>query len=141
MGFYLIMENNELRRDLVKYCRDRAKHAYVKKPLCEICDSDGNGKPLDLHHYSSMTLMLEAWLKKNKYTPKTASDIMAIRDAFIEEHKVQIYDEVVTLCFSCHDLKLHKVYGSKPPLATAKKQMVWVQKQREKWVLKNGLAA
>jgi hypothetical protein len=138
MGFIITMENNTLKRDLVKYCRDRAKHAYKKKPLCEICDSDGNGKPLDLHHYSSMTLMLESWLRKNKLNPTTASEIMAVRDAFIEEHHVQIYEEVVTLCFSCHDLKLHKIYGSKPPLATAKKQMEWVKKQRIKWESKNG---
>lgn len=126
------MKSNELRRDLVKYVRDRAKRAYEKKPTCEICGSDGDGKPLDLHHYSSMTLMLEAWLRKNKLNPKTADEIMSIRDAFIAEHMVQIYDEVVTLCFKCHDLKLHKVYGAKPPLATAKKQMAWVEKQKEK---------
>ncbi len=127
-----MIAKDTLQRDLIKYVRDRAKHAYNKKSHCEICGSDGDGKPLDLHHYSSMTLMLEAWLKKNKLKPTTASEIMAIRDAFIEEHRVQIYEEVVTLCFKCHDLKLHKIYGAKPPLATAKKQMAWVKKQIEK---------
>lgn len=124
---------SDLKRDLVKYVRDRAKHAYKKKPNCEICGSDGDGKPLDLHHFSSMTLMLEAWLKKNKLNPTTSAEIMAIRDQFIEEHKVQIYDEVVTLCFKCHDLKLHKIYGAKPALATAKKQMAWVKRQKLKY--------
>ena len=127
------MENDTLKRDLVKYVRDRAKRAYKKQPNCAICGSAGDGKPLDLHHYSSMTLMLEKWLREHKLNPKTANEIMVIRDEFIDEHHVQIYDEVVTLCFKCHDLKLHKIYGSKPPLATAKKQMAWVEKQKEKY--------
>ena len=126
---------DELKRQLIKYVRDRAKHAYKKKPYCEICGSDGGDIPLDLHHYSSMTLMLEAWLRKNKLNPTTASEIMAVRDACIEEHKVQIYDKVVTLCHKHHEA-LHRIYGAKPLLPTATKQEAWVKKQIEKHGIK-----
>ena len=130
--------STELKRQLVKYVRDKAKHAYDKKPYCEICGSDGAGMPLDFHHFYSVTNMLDLWLKKNRLNPTTAEEIMAIREKFIEEHKVQMYEKAVTLCHTHHEL-LHKVYGSKPLLTTALKQENWFKKQREKWELKNGL--
>jgi hypothetical protein len=37
----------------------------------------------------------------------------------------------VTLCHT-HHLKLHSIYGKDPSLGTAKKQMRWVEIQREK---------
>lgn len=116
------------KRDSIKWVRDRAKAAYEKKSECYIC---GATEPLDLHHYSSMTLMLERWAKKMGFKLETDEDILAIRDEFIEAHKVEIYDEVVTLC-KPHHQKLHTIYGAKPPLATSKKQIAWVEKQKEK---------
>ena len=116
------------KRDSIKWVRDRAKSAYEKKSECYIC---GATEPLDLHHYSSMTLMLERWAKKMGFKLETDEDILAIRDEFIEAHKVEIYDEVVTLC-KTHHQKLHTIYGAKPPLATSKKQIAWVEKQKQK---------
>lgn len=116
------------KRDSIKWVRDRAKAAYEKKSECYIC---GATEPLDLHHYSSMTLMLERWAKKMGFKLETDEDILAIRDEFIEAHKVEIYDEVVTLC-KLHHQKLHTIYGAKPPLATSKKQIAWVEKQKQK---------
>ena len=77
------------KRDSIKWVRDRAKSAYEKKSECYIC---GVTEPLDLHHYSSMTLMLERWAKKMGFKLETDEDILAIRDEFIEAHKVEIYD-------------------------------------------------
>ncbi len=57
-----------LKRDLVKYVRDRAKSQYHKKGACEICGSD---EKLDFHHYNSMTMMLDKWLVRNKHNPTT----------------------------------------------------------------------
>jgi len=116
------------KRDSIKWVRDRAKAAYEKKSQCYIC---GATEPLDLHHYSSMTLMLERWAKQNGFKLDTDEDILAIRDEFIEAHRVEIYDEVVTLC-KTHHQKLHNIYGAKPPLATSKKQIAWVEKQKQK---------
>lgn len=119
---------SELKRGLIKYCRDKAKSLYKKDSKCSIC---GSAEDLEFHHFNSMTGMLELWMRKNKLTAKTSEEIMYIRDRFIEEHHKQIYDETVTLCKK-HHMALHKVYGKRPSLATAAKQVRWVDKQRDK---------
>lgn len=124
--------SSDLKRALSKYIRDKAKHAYNKKPYCEICGSDGDGMPLDLHHFYSVANMLELWLRKNKLNPSTTEEIMSVREAFIEEHKIQMYDKVVTLCHKHHE-QLHKLFGSKPLLTTAVRQEKWFEKQKLKY--------
>jgi 5-methylcytosine-specific restriction endonuclease McrA len=119
----------ELKRDLIKYIRDRAKSRYKKDNSCFICGSSDN---LDFHHFNSLTELLNAWLGKNKFNPASADEIMSIRDEFIEQHSRELYDEALTLCH-LHHLKLHSIYGKNPPLATAKKQVRWVQIQRDKY--------
>jgi 5-methylcytosine-specific restriction endonuclease McrA len=121
----------ELKRDLVKYIRDKAKARYEKGTECYICESV---EELDFHHYHGLTELLEKWLTKNKLNPSTADEIMGIRDQFIEEHMKELYDDCVTLCHKCH-LKLHSIYGKRPILATAGKQSRWVEKKR----VKNGI--
>ena len=118
----------DLKRDLVKYVRDRAKSKYQKSTYCFICGSEEN---LDFHHFYGLTELLDIWLRKNKLTISTAEDIMNVRDQFIEEHIEELYDEAVTLCHT-HHLKLHSIYGKRPKLVTALKQKRWVEKQREK---------
>ena len=118
----------DLKRDLVKYVRDKAKAKYQKGTECFICGSNEN---LDFHHYYGLTELLDIWLAKNKIIISTAEDIMDVRDTFIEEHMTELYDEAVTLCHT-HHLKLHSIYGKRPKLVTAQKQKRWVGKQRDK---------
>ena len=115
----------ELKRDLTKYVRDRAKARYEKGESCHIC---GSKEELDFHHFYSVTTLLNNWVAKNGVNPE---EVMEWRDRFIEEHKVEMYDETVTLCHK-HHLQLHSIYGKEPPIVTAKKQARWVQIQREK---------
>jgi hypothetical protein len=117
-----------LLRDPIKYVRDRAKGRYKKGTECEICGATEN---LDFHHYYSMTPMFNLWCKKNKIVIRTEEDILAVRDRFIEEKSAEVYDLTVTLCHD-HHMALHAVYGKNPVLGTAKKQMTWVEKQRQK---------
>jgi hypothetical protein len=42
-----------------------------------------------------------------------------------------LYDDTVTLCHK-HHLQLHSIYGKDPPLIYAKRQMRWIEIQREK---------
>lgn len=117
-----------LKRDPVKYVRDKAKSNYVKGESCEIC---GTTEKLDFHHYYSMSLLL------NKYAKENGLDLQLIiewRDEFIDEHDLEIYEETATLCRT-HHLKLHSIYGKEPLLVTAPKQKRWVKIQRDK----NGL--
>jgi len=118
----------ELKRDIVKYVRDRAKSAYKKDSECRIC---GATEELDFHHFYGMTELLEKWLKENGITVETADDIMEVRDRFIEEEHTNVYDETVTLCHK-HHLKLHSIYGKRPKLTTGPKQKRWVEKRRVK---------
>jgi hypothetical protein len=115
----------KLKRDAVKYVRDKAKSKYEKGTECRIC---GETEQLDFHHFYSLTPLLNQWLTKNKLNPDY---IQALRDDFIEEHSAELYDHTVTLCHH-HHLALHKIYGKDPALGTAKKQMRWVEIQREK---------
>ena len=117
-----------LKRDLVKYIRDKAKSKYKKSTECYIC---GSKESLDFHHFYSLTELLERWIKKHNFKINTVEDIMQIRDKFIEEHSKELFDDVVTLCHT-HHLKLHSIYGKKPNFLTAKKQPRWAEKQREK---------
>ena len=122
----------EIRRDRVKYIRDRAKSKYEKGSECHIC---GEQTQLDFHHFYSLTPLLDKWLKeKQKQRPEHYTDeyITIWRDEFIEDKWAELYEHTVTLCHE-HHLKLHSVYGRNPLLTTAKKQMRWVEIQREKF--------
>jgi len=118
----------DLKRDLVKYVRDRAKSKYDKGTECRICGSKEN---LDFHHFYGLTELLDKWLRGNKLNIQTAEEIMEVRDPFIEEHLRELYEEAVTLCHE-HHLRLHSIYGKRPKLFTAQKQQRWVERRREK---------
>ena len=117
-----------LKRDLVKYVRDRAKSRYKKDVEWYIC---GSKESLDYHHYYSLTELLERWLIKNGFKIDSAEEIIEVRDVFIKEHSKELFEDAVTLCHE-HHLRLHSIYGKKPKFITAKKQPRWVEKQREK---------
>ena len=117
-----------LKRDLVKYVRDKAKSKYNKATDCYICGSTEN---LDFHHFNGLTELLESWLKKKQIQVTEEEDILNLREQFIAEHRTELYDEAVTLCHE-HHLRLHSIYGKRPKLVTAKKQIRWVGIQRDK---------
>jgi hypothetical protein len=121
----------EMKRDRIKYIRDRAKSKYNKGSECRIC---GDTRQLDFHHYYSLSPLLTKWLKeKERVRPEhyTNEYIVIWRDEFIEDMSKELYDDTVTLCHS-HHLLLHSLYGRNPSLGTATKQMNWVEIQREK---------
>ena len=117
-----------LKRDLVKYVRDKAKSKYNKGTNCFICGVTEN---LDFHHFNGLTELLESWLREKKIQITEEEDILRLRKQFIAEHTTELYDEAVTLCHE-HHLKLHSIYGKRPRLITAKKQVRWVGIQRNK---------
>ena len=119
----------DLKRDLVKYVRDKAKSKYKKNTQCYICGSTEN---LDFHHFYGLTELLESWMKENKITIETEEEILGLREQFIEEMKNEVYEQAVTLCHT-HHLRLHGIYGKRPKLITAKKQQHWVNVQRDKY--------
>lgn len=118
----------ELKRFFTKYIRDAVKSQYKKKGYCEIC---GTVEDLEFHHFSSLSILVNNWQKKNKIIIETAEEAFLHRDKFIEEHLKEIYDDTATLCKS-HHKKLHVIYGKSPALATSAKQARWVQKQKDK---------
>lgn len=118
-----------LKRDLVKYVRDKAKSQYKKASNCYICESTEN---LDFHHFYGLTELLETWLKQKKIIIKSEQEILEIRELFIDENYDKVYNYAVTLCHA-HHLRLHSIYGKRPKLITAEKQKHWVEKQREKY--------
>ena len=119
----------KLKRDLVKYVRDKAKSKYKKQSSCYICESNID---LDFHHYYGLTELLETWLKTQKYTIENEQDILALRKSFIDDNWEKVYDYTVTLCHN-HHLRLHSIYGKRPKLITAEKQKRGVEKQRQKY--------
>ena len=117
-----------LKRDLVKYVRDKAKSKYKKDTHCYICGSTEN---LDFHHFNGLTELLESWIKKKELTITTEEQILELRKQFIKENEEQVYNQAVTLCHM-HHLRLHNIYGKRPKLITATKQQNWVEIQRNK---------
>jgi hypothetical protein len=121
--------NTGNKRIPVKWLRDGAKSAYEKQSTCYICGTEEN---LELHHFKSLTTLLENWARENKYDITTDEGILAVRDEFIEQHHTELYEEVRTLC-NLHHVKLHGVYGKKPELHTASKQERWIEIQKSKF--------
>ena len=118
-----------LKRDLVKYVRDKAKSKYKKDTHCYIC---GSTEYLDFHHFYGLTELLESWFKENDITVKTEDEILELREIFIKENEDKVYKQAVTLCHM-HHRKLHNIYGKRPKLITAQKQQNWVEIQRKKY--------
>jgi|TARA_B100001175_G_scaffold307409_1_gene306595 hypothetical protein len=118
-----------LKRDLVKYVRDKAKSKYKKEAECYICGSTEN---LDFHHFYGLTELLESWMKNKDITVETEEEILELREVFIKENEDKVYKQAVTLCHM-HHLRLHNIYGKRPKLITAKKQQRWVEIQRNKY--------
>jgi hypothetical protein len=121
----------ELKRDPIKYIRDKAKAKYEKGDACKICDAKVK---LDFHHFYTLAPLYHKWIEeKKKIRPEHYTDeyITVWRDEFIEDNWQELYFDTVTLCHE-HHLKLHSIYGRNPGLHTAKKQMRWVEIQREK---------
>ena len=121
----------KLKRDPVKYIRDRAKSKYEKGSECHICGAETE---LDFHHFFTLAPLLREWLKQkqNERPDHYVDEYITIwRDEFIEDKWAELYNDTVTLCHK-HHLELHRLYGRNPALVTAKKQMRWVEIQREK---------
>lgn len=123
------MAKNTNKRIPVKWIRDRAKAAYEKQDHCYIC---GTQDDLELHHTHSITLLLEQWCTRKGYDVSTDEGILAVRDEFISDHKVELYDKVYTLC-NKHHVKLHGVYGKAPPIGSEPKQERWIEAQKAKY--------
>ena len=115
----------DLKRDIVKYIRDKAKNKYEKGSECYICGSDVK---LDFHHFYTLSPLVHKYVKDKKLLPE---NILSFREDFIQDHWAELYEHTVTLCHD-HHLALHKIYGRNPSLATATKQKNWVEIQREK---------
>ena len=124
-------KSSRLKRDPIKYIRDKAKSLYEKDTECYIC---GQSTALDFHHFYTLVPLLKKWLQeKQKMHPEHYVDeyIVIWRDEFIEDNWAELYEHTVTLCHP-HHLQLHSIYGRNPSLATADKQKRWVEIQRTK---------
>lgn len=122
------MAKNTNKRLAVKHVRDKAKAAYEKADHCYIC---GTSLDLELHHFHSLTLMLERWAKQKGYDISTDDGILAVREEFIAEHHNELYNKVRTLC-NPHHVHLHKIYGKAPKLGSEAAQERWVEIQKSK---------
>jgi len=112
----------------VKWVRDRAKAAYDKQDCCCICGTDAD---LELHHFNSITILLEKWASAKKYDISTDDGILAVRDEFIAEYKDELYEQVRTLC-NKHHVALHRIFGKAPPEGSAVRQARWIGIQQDK---------
>ena len=118
-------KNTGNNRISVKWVRDKAKAAYQKADSCCICGTD---QDLELHHFHSITILLETWARVKKYDISTDEGILAVRDEFIAEHQHELYALVRTLC-NKHHVALHTVFGKAPASSSVERQEQWVQRQ------------
>lgn len=121
-------KNTNNNRIPVKWVRDKAKAAYEKKDTCYIC---GTTQDLELHHFHSVTILLNTWAERKKYDISTDEGILEVRDEFIAEHHTELYDLVRTLC-NKHHVALHSIFGKAPAPNSVARQERWVEIQRDK---------
>lgn len=117
-------------RGVIKWIRDLAKSNYNKDTKCAIC---GVEHELEFHHYNTVSLIVNNYVKVNGIPVDTKEDILAMREKFLQDNWHEMVEDAVTLCASHHKL-LHKLYGKEPTLQTASKQKIWVERQREKFL-------
>lgn len=122
------MAKNTNNRIPVKWIRDKAKAAYEKQSTCYVC---GTSADLELHHLHSITILLNRWADRKGYDISTDDGILAVRDEFIAEHRIELYDLVYTLC-NKHHVALHGVYGKAPAFGSEERQKNWIEKQKAK---------
>jgi hypothetical protein len=122
------MAKNTNNRIPVKWIRDKAKAAYEKQSHCYVCNTSAD---LELHHLHSITILLNRWSDRKGYDISTDDGILAVRDEFIAEHNVELYDMVYTLC-NKHHVALHGVYGKAPAPGSEERQKNWIEKQKAK---------
>lgn len=122
------MAKNTNNRIPVKWIRDKAKAAYEKQSYCYVC---GKTEDLELHHLHSITILLNRWSDNKGYDISSDEGILAVRDEFIAEHRVELYDLVYTLC-NKHHVSLHGVYGKAPAFGSEDRQKNWIEKQKAK---------
>jgi 5-methylcytosine-specific restriction endonuclease McrA len=122
------MAKNTNNRIPVKWIRDKAKAAYQKQDTCYVCNKT---EDLELHHLHSITVLLNRWSERKGYDISTDDGILAVRDEFIAEHNVELYDMVYTLC-NPHHVALHGVYGKAPAFGSEERQRNWIEKQKAK---------
>ena len=116
------------KRVATKHIRDGIKAKYNKGDICEICGTHDN---LELHHYTTVSLLLRDYAEANGIPIGTDKEVLAMREAFYQAHSKELIQDTVTLCKEHHAL-LHKTYGRTPPIHTAEKQAAWVKRKRER---------
>ena len=80
---------------------------------------------------SHITILLNRWADHKGYDISSDDGILAVRDEFIAEHRVELYDLVYTLC-NKHHVSLHGVYGKAPAFGSEDRQKNWIEKQKAK---------
>ena len=118
------------KRVATKHIRDGIKSNYRKDCTCAIC---GTEEDLELHHYTTVSLLLQKYANDRDIPIDTDEEVLAMRDEFYKVHWQELVEDTVTLCNTHHKL-LHKIYGKAPLLHTASKQPGWVIRQREKFL-------
>lgn len=116
------MARNTNKRVATKHIRDGIKSNYQKKDQCEICGAVDN---LELHHYTTVSLLLKQYAKENGIPISTDEEVLAMREDFYKAHWHELVEDTVTLCNKDHTL-LHQIYSQEPALSTAEKQKRWV---------------
>lgn len=121
------------KRVATKHIRDGIKSNYCKDTKCAICGAE---QDLELHHYHTVSLLLQKYASEGEIAIETDEQVLAMRDEFYEAHWNELVTDTVTLCNKHHKV-LHKVYGKAPLLHTAPKQRSWVLKQHLRFLEPN----
>lgn len=122
------MAKNTNKRTATKHIRDGIKSKYQKGSCCEIC---GTEQDLELHHYHTVSLLLDEYCVANGIKLETDQDAIDMREDFYEAHMFELVEDMATLC-NKHHVQLHSIYGKQPSLNSANKQRNWVKKMASK---------
>jgi hypothetical protein len=120
----------KFKREPVKWLRDGMKSQYKARETCFICACSAN---IELHHVYSVSEIWNTWLTKNKLSVSCDEDVLQLRKQFEMDNAEYLHnDNLYSLC-KPHHVRLHQLFGKSYSNYTAKKVIIWLDKQRQQY--------
>jgi hypothetical protein len=116
-----------MKREPVKWLRDKMKSSYKQKEPCYIC---GQTELIELHHLYSVSELWNTWISKNAITIESDEHVVLHREQFFEDNKDKLTNDVLYSLCKKHHLRLHYLFGQTYSNFTAERVRSWLEKQK-----------
>jgi hypothetical protein len=116
-----------MKREPVKWLRDKMKSSYKAKEPCYIC---GSTEAIELHHLYSVSELWNSWINKKGVIIDSDESVVFYRDEFYEDNSSMLNNDTLYSLCKKHHLRLHYLFGQTYSNYTASKVQAWLEKQK-----------